>query len=75
VNRHGTGEAARTEAYRVLAPTEWNFHPRGVLAQALSALRGPQAADNARTLAVAFDPCVEFTVNAPPQATGALRHA
>jgi hypothetical protein len=75
VRLDGTGEAARTEAYRVLAPTEWNFHPRGVLAQALSALRGPQAADNARTLAVAFDPCVEFTVNAPPQATGALRHA
>ena len=26
--------------YRVLAPTEWNFHPHGVLAQALAALRG-----------------------------------
>ncbi len=58
----------RAEAYRVLAPTEWNFHPRGVLARALSGLRGPQATADAARLAVAFDPCVEFVVQ-PAQAT------
>ena len=47
--------------YRVLAPTEWNFHPQGALAQALTSL---PAADTAvaRTLAAAFDPCVSCTV-------------
>lgn len=54
--------APRAEAYRVLAPTEWNFHPRGVLARALAGLRGPQATAHAARLAVAFDPCVEFVV-------------
>jgi hypothetical protein len=50
-------------ACQVLAPTEWNFHPQGVLARALSGLRGPQAAADARRLAVAFDPCVEFIIH------------
>lgn len=48
---------------RVLAPTEWNFHPRGVLAQALAALHGPDRADQAARAAVAFDPCVEFEID------------
>jgi len=47
---------------RVLAPTEWNFHPRGTLAQALVPLRGPRALPRARCLAAAFDPCVEFRI-------------
>lgn len=47
---------------RVLAPTEWNFHPRGVLARALVPLSGPRAAAQARCLAAAFDPCVPFRV-------------
>ena len=43
--------------YRVLAPTEWNFHPQGALALALTALPfGATVA--AQTLASAFDPCV-----------------
>jgi Ni,Fe-hydrogenase I large subunit len=73
VRLDGTGEAARTEAYRVLAPTEWNFHPRGVLARALAALHGAQAVDDAWRLAVAFDPCVAFTII--PPTTEASRHA
>jgi Ni,Fe-hydrogenase I large subunit len=47
--------------YRVLAPTDWNFHPDGALAQALAAL-APGDTAAARTLAAAFDPCVAFTV-------------
>jgi hypothetical protein len=47
----------RVQDYRVLAPTEWNFHPQGALALALTALPfGATVA--ARTLAAAFDPCV-----------------
>ena len=47
--------------YRVLAPTEWNFHPHGALAQALAAL-APGDTEAARALAAAFDPCVACTV-------------
>lgn len=47
--------------YRVLAPTEWNFHPQGALAQAVAALaNNDQTA--AAMLAAAFDPCVRCTV-------------
>ncbi len=47
--------------YRVLAPTEWNFHPQGALARAVAALPpGDTAA--ARALAAAYDPCVACTV-------------
>lgn len=43
--------------YRVLAPTEWNFHPAGSLGQAVASL-APDDRDSARLLAAAFDPCV-----------------
>jgi hypothetical protein len=43
----------------VLAPTDWNFHPAGNLAQALATVND---AHDARRLAVAFDPCVEFVI-------------
>jgi hypothetical protein len=51
---------------RVLAPTEWNFHPQGVLAQTLAMLQGGDAAEQAARAAVAFDPCVEFSVEREP---------
>jgi hypothetical protein len=47
--------------YRVIAPTEWNFHPQGALALALAAC-APQDFTAAQTLAAAFDPCVECSV-------------
>lgn len=53
-------DGERVTDCRVLAPTEWNFHPRGVLARSLVPLRGPRALAQARCLAAAFDPCVEF---------------
>lgn len=44
---------------RIVAPTDWNAHPAGVLARALDALPAdPQAWPAARALALAFDPCV-----------------
>lgn len=51
----------RVADYWVLAPTEWNFHPQGVLAQALTAL-APQDTVSAWVLAAAFDACVECQV-------------
>jgi len=57
-----TTTAATVADCRVLAPTEWNFHPRGLLAQALVPLH---SADDATRLAVAFDPCVDFEVVLP----------
>lgn len=47
--------------YRVLAPTEWNFHPQGALAQAVAALQ-PQDQPTAAMLAAAYDPCVSCRV-------------
>lgn len=68
VRLEAVGEVpARVAAYRVLAPTEWNFHPRGTLAQALHTLPpGPVSHDAAARLAVAFDPCVRFHMAGVP---------
>lgn len=54
----------RVEDYRVLAPTEWNFHPDGALAHALTDLpaRDTTATASAWCLAAAYDPCVDCTV-------------
>jgi coenzyme F420-reducing hydrogenase alpha subunit len=49
--------------YRILAPTEWNFHPAGPLAQALSGLNAPEGLDAlARMVSRSLDPCVGFGV-------------
>jgi hypothetical protein len=53
----------RVADYRVLAPTEWNFHPQGVLAKALATL-APNDTASASALAAAFDACVECQVSA-----------
>ncbi len=53
--------AGGVQDYRVLAPTEWNFHPHGALAGALAALPVGDV-QAARTLAAAFDPCVACSV-------------
>ena len=51
--------------YRIVAPTEWNFHPGGPLAQGL---KGRSAADTgqlereARTVVQSLDPCVACRV-------------
>jgi Ni,Fe-hydrogenase I large subunit len=68
VHRVQLDAAGTVQSCHVLAPTEWNFHPEGVLAQALRRLAddAPVALDAAaRRLAVAFDPCVAFDVEVP----------
>ncbi|MFW8589107.1 nickel-dependent hydrogenase large subunit [Rhizobium beringeri] len=60
------GGDGRLAAYRILAPTEWNFHPAGPFVETL--LSSPVGADEAAVrsisrLAVLFDPCVAFEIN------------
>jgi coenzyme F420-reducing hydrogenase alpha subunit len=55
----------RVADYRIVAPTEWNFHPAGPLVQGLE---GEEAIDaallerNARLAVEALDPCVACNV-------------
>ncbi|TCT18040.1 nickel-dependent hydrogenase large subunit [Thiobaca trueperi] len=61
-------EQGRIRDYRILAPTEWNFHPQGVVAQALMGL--PDAGDDtlkrqAEHIIMATDPCVAFDLTLP----------
>jgi len=55
----------RISDYRILAPTEWNFHPRGVVFQGLAALPISDAdtlARQAGLFVTAVDPCVDYHV-------------
>ena len=69
--------------YRIVAPTEWNTHPRGLCARLLGAI-GPGAwptlRRQARLVMLAVDPCVPARVMLPPaelppgsQRTAAMR--
>ena len=60
---------------RVLAPTEWNFHPRGEVAQRLSAMdpTSPLLLPQVGLLMAAFDPCVPFEL--VPQNMPEVTHA
>jgi len=53
----------RIQQYRILAPTEWNFHPRGLVSQALANItaRDPdELSALAHTLINTIDPCVGY---------------
>ena len=65
VHHASLDEAGRVAAYRVLAPTEWNFHAEGAVAAALEQLRPAHGAFAQRRIAAlmaAYDPCVRFEV-------------
>lgn len=58
----------RIEQYQILAPTEWNFHPRGVVAEGLAAIArdgvvGPELERQARIYITAVDPCVDYELS------------
>jgi len=49
--------------YQILAPTEWNFHPRGLITQSLTSLKSndkKELAQLAHLLINAIDPCVGY---------------
>lgn len=55
----------RLSDYRILAPTEWNFHPAGPFVETLLSARigrGETARLRATKLAALFDPCVAFDI-------------
>jgi hypothetical protein len=54
---------SRVGRYAVLAPTEWNFHPEGGLAQALRTGAVPPRL--AALAVLALDPCVAFDLRVP----------
>lgn len=59
------GSDGRLSAYRILAPTEWNFHPAGPFVDTVLSSRigkGEEAIRLVSRLAVLFDPCVAFEV-------------
>ncbi|WP_457673309.1 nickel-dependent hydrogenase large subunit [Thiolapillus sp.] len=58
-------EGRRIRRYRILAPTEWNFHPRGVVARGLATLEGDRETigEQARLLIGSIDPCVACELN------------
>lgn len=61
VQLQGEGAGAAVQGCRVLAPTEWNFHPQGTLAKWLA-----QPGRTPRQVAAAvaaLDPCVEVDVH------------
>ncbi len=55
----------RIRQYRILAPTEWNFHPWGVVARGLGELRGSRAGirEQAELFVESIDPCVSYELN------------
>lgn len=47
--------------YRIISPTDWNFHQRGIAAQCLAALGdGSDRGDLAHLVVRAIDPCVAY---------------
>lgn len=53
----------RIDRYQILAPTEWNFHPRGIVAQGLQGMDAVDETVLRRQTALlinAVDPCVSY---------------
>ncbi|EME68638.1 Ni,Fe-hydrogenase I large subunit [Paramagnetospirillum caucaseum] len=50
------------QAYRILAPTEWNFHPQGPLALGLMGASGLDLEWRTALLAASLDPCVPYRI-------------
>lgn len=65
VSLDGSGEAEKVVQYFVIAPTEWNFHPQGVLATGLAGVEAgseEQLMETARIWVLSLDPCVEYRI-------------
>ena len=56
-------DAGRIGDYRIVAPTEWNFHPRGPAQESFEQLQGADAQtlrDAVTRILMALDPCVHY---------------
>ena len=73
------GDNPKVLACRVLAPTEWNFHPQGEVARRVAALDAGVPASllvpQVGLLMAAFDPCVPFQIEAAQAEPQAVQHA
>jgi uptake hydrogenase large subunit len=51
--------------YKIISPTSWNFHPNGLLTNAVKKLNGDkkQLKQKIKMLVYLFDPCVDFKLN------------
>ena len=61
-----TLELGRLTDYRILAPTEWNFHPQGAAALGLATLPATDEATLRRLAGLfitALDPCVAYDIS------------
>jgi hypothetical protein len=58
-------EAERVAEYLTVAPTEWNFHPQGALANGLTGLKENDAErlmETVKHFVLSLDPCVEYEI-------------
>ncbi|WP_027157825.1 Ni,Fe-hydrogenase I large subunit [Methylobacter luteus] len=68
----------RVYDYRIVAPTEWNFHSEGVIAQGLKQLKteDPNALRRQAELLInAVDPCVQYNLKLTDSGSEAEAHA
>ncbi len=68
----------RVYDYRIVAPTEWNFHPEGVVASGLKQLRAgsPNELQRQAELFInAVDPCVQYALHLTDSRNEIANHA
>ena len=68
----------RVRDYCIVAPTEWNFHPEGVVVQGLKQLQTENSNDlqrQAELLINAVDPCVQYALHLTDSHNGIEKHA
>ncbi|WP_157268597.1 hypothetical protein, partial [Azohydromonas aeria] len=73
VHRAVLAESGSVAAWRVAAPTDWNFDPQGPAAAALSALPAAGAPGAVQALVLGLDPCLAW--EALPCESGAVEAA
>lgn len=60
-------QGQQVRQWQMIAPTDWNFHPQGVLTRQLSGLVLPtdpaEAEALVRALVLSIDPCVDFVLH------------
>jgi Ni,Fe-hydrogenase I large subunit len=66
VHRVDINDRGMIQRYQILAPTEWNFHPRGIVRKGLGNLQGrndEELDQLARIFINAVDPCVGYSLS------------